>query len=357
MEHFFVGTYSEPILFGTGEVFQGKGKGVYYCSFDGKEISVVSELPLSNPSFLCVDEKRRKVYAVNELKEFQGESGGGVTEITYDENGAMEANASFTTGGTDPCHIVMSPKKDLLVVSNFASGSLAVYELGAEGEILPGKQFFQHEGSSVHPVRQRGPHAHSAIFVGDHMMLVPDLGIDQLVAYSHWGGRVTPEPARGVSLPAGSGPRYGELSPDGKHFYLINEIASSVTHFERDGEHLTACKTVGTLPKDFAGDNICSDLHITPDGKHLYASNRGHDSLSAYRIGVGGELDLLQHYSCRGKTPRNFAITPSGKYLLVGNQSSDTIVAFVILTDGALEFVSETQFPTPVCIRFLREDT
>lgn len=354
MEYFFAGTYSEPILFGTGEVFQGKGKGVYFCSFDGRQVSILAELPLRNPSFLCVDEARKKIYAVNELKEYAGAFGGGVSELDYTDDGTMTFVRSYNTGGTDPCHIVVSPNGELLAISNFASGSLAVFPLAEDGTLLPDRQFFQHEGSSIHPVRQRGPHAHSAIFLGEDTLLVPDLGLDQVVAYRHANGQVTENPEMTLQLPAGSGPRYGELSPDGEHFYLINEIASSVTHFALNNGRLIAQETVNTLPDDFTGDNICSDLHITPDGRHLYASNRGHDSITVYQIGEQGELHFLQRVSCGGKTPRNFAVSPSGGHLLVGNQSSDNVVVFRIENDGRLEPISDISFPTPVCIQFLK---
>ncbi len=352
-QYFCAGTYTEPILFGTGEVFQGKGKGVYLCAFDGREISILSVLPLRNPSFLCLHEERRKIYAVNELKEYLGGFGGGVSEISYGAAGEMSLRSTFGTGGTDPCHVETSPGRDLLAVSNFASGSLTVFPLDGEGSILPGRSLFEHEGSSVHPVRQRGPHAHSAVFAGGSLF-VPDLGLDRLMAYSVREGRVRPDPLQTVALPPGSGPRFGEFAPNGRDFYLINEIASSVTRFVWDGGVLSARETAGTLPADYDGGNICSDLHVTPDGKFLYASNRGHDSIAAFAIAPDGSLRFIERQPCRGRTPRNFAIDPTGSHLLVGNQSSDTIVAFSIGGDGRLSFLSETAFPTPVCIRFFR---
>lgn len=351
MKYFFVGTYTEPILFGTGQVFHGKGAGLYLCSFSQGEIAVIETLPLRNPSFLCVDTEWRRIYAVNELKEYLGEFGGGVTEVFYSDAGKMTERQTFATGGTDPCHIIVSPRRDFLAISNFASGSLTVFPLDGEGAIVPERQIFQHEGTSVHPVRQKGPHAHSAIFADDDTLFVPDLGIDQLVGYSCKEG-ILPAPEITVPVTPGSGPRFGEFSADGKHFYLINEIGSSITHFEWNNRAMTQCGTVSTLPGDFSGNNICSDLHITPDGRYLYASNRGHDSLAVFGIEPNGSLRFIDRVSCGGKTPRNFAIDPAGEYVLVGNQDSDTIVTFLIRADGRLDFVSETPFPTPVCIRF-----
>lgn len=354
-QYFCVGTYTEPILFGTGDIFKGKGKGIYLCAFEDGEITILTTLPLRNPSFLCIDEAYHKIYAVNELKDYLGEFGGGVSEISYDNKGHMKLERSYCTGGTDPCHIAVSPERNMLAISNFASGSVTVFNLDENGAILSDRKLFLHEGSSIHPIRQQGPHAHSIIFTGNAGMLVPDLGIDKLVAYCYNEDDIRIDDANTIRLQPGSGPRYGEFSPNGNHFYLINEIGSSVTHFEWDGNHLREMDTVSTLPEECEVNNICSDLHITPNGNYLYASNRGHDSIAAFRIGEKGELYFVERIPCGGKTPRNFCIVSDGKYVLVGNQDSDNIATFAIGEDGGLKLINKTEFPTPVCIRFFQE--
>lgn len=352
-EYFCLGTYTEPILFGTGEVFQGKGKGVLICSFEDGRIETLSELLVRNPSFLCIDEAQKKIYTVNEMKEYMGEYGGGVTQIDYDEKGYMEISRTFNTRGTDPCHIIQSPVKDFLAVANFASGSLTVFPMDENGDVQENASLFQHQGNSSHPIRQKGPHAHSSIFAPDGQhMYVPDLGIDRLKAYTCLDGRVKGDAAADVEVPAGSGPRFGEFSKDGKHFYLINEIGSQVMHFKYEDGNMIPEEAVGTLPEEYEGDNICSDLHLTPDGRYLYASNRGHDSLVCYGIQKDGSLEFVERQSCGGKTPRNFAIDPAGEYLLAGNQDSDQIVVFRIMENGCLEKISACDFGSPVCIRF-----
>ncbi len=349
-----VGTYSEPILFGTGERFCGKGRGIYLCTLDGADIRIEALLPLSNPSFLTVDEDTGTIYAVNELKEFHGAYGGGVSEISLNENGEMRLIGAYCTKGTDPCHIAVSPDKTRLGIANFADGSVSFFRLDGAGHITGELQHIRHQGSGPHPVRQKGPHAHSVIFDGAGHALVPDLGMDRLVCYDVQGADAQPDAAHSVQLSPGSGPRFGEFSPDHRHFYLINELASSVTHFTCHQGNMQECETVSTLPEDFVGENICSDLHIAPDGRTLYASNRGHDSLAVYRVGADGGLTLLQRISCHGRTPRNFAVTPDGRSLLAGNQDSDTIAVFDVVEDGCLAFRRNVDFPTPVCIRFLR---
>ena len=352
MQHFCLGTYTEPILFGTGEVFQGKGKGIYICSFDAGKIGIKTMLPLRNPSFLCLDEERGKIYTVNEMKEYERQFGGGISEVSYGGNGELRLERSFCTGGADPCHIALAPDKKCVAVANFASGSVSAFPLLPDGSLTGERQLFSHTGSSVHPVRQRGPHAHSVIFTGGGGLLVPDLGTDQVVAYCYEGGEVRPDPQRTLAVKSGNGPRYGEFSPDRKHFYLINEIGSSVTHFLVDKDVLTERETVSTLPGAFEGGNICSDLHITPDGKNLFASNRGHDSLAVFAIGAEGALSALEHVPCGGRTPRSFVVDHTGCYVLVGNQDSDLITTFEIQGGGHLQMISQTNCPSPVCLKF-----
>lgn len=351
-EYFFVGTYTEPILFGTGEVFQGKGKGVYLCALEDGNIRVLEQMDCRNPSFLCVDPARKKVYAVNEMKEYNGEFGGGLTQISYG-SGVMAAQRDMGTGGTDPCHVALAPNGQFLSVANFASGAVTVFPLDEEGNIGE-RRIFRHHGSSVHPIRQRGPHAHATIFLeSENLMFVPDLGLDMVKAYRYEGRDVTPAPELDIPTPAGSGPRSGVFSRDGRFFYLIHEISSQVSCYACDHGRMTRIGCVETLPEGVAKDsNICSDLHLTPDGKYLYASNRGHDSLCCCRVEADGSLTVLRHIPCGGRTPRNFAIDPTGKYLLVGNQDSDTIALFAIGADGDLTGLGLTELGSPVCIRF-----
>lgn len=352
-QYMYIGTYTEPILFGTGEVFQGKGKGVSICAFEDGKITQINTIPVRNPSFVCVDEERKKLYAVNEMKEYQGAFGGGITQISYDEKANMAIESDYNTAGTDPCHIIVSPDQSFVAVANFASGALTSFAVDGKGCLTGEKQVFQHEGSSVHPIRQRGPHAHSTIFAPDGKHLyVPDLGLDKVKAYTYAGGVITPDPDADITVAPGSGPRFGEFSADGKHFYLINEIGSKVMHFAYENGQMIPKETIYTLPEDFTGDNICSDLHLTPDGKYLYASNRGHDSVICCRVEEDGALTFLSRQSCGGRTPRNFVIDPTGKYVLIGNQDSDNITVFEIGEGGALTQVEQCYWGSPVCLRF-----
>lgn len=352
-QYLCIGTYTEAILFGTGEVFRGKGKGVSIAEFEDGIIKSISDAPAVNPSFLCVDTEKKKIYCVNEAKEYMGASGGGTTQFYYSSDGKMQQEITVNTEGKDPCHIVKSPDGRFLAVSNFASGSLSIFYLDGQGNITGEKEVFAHDGKSIHPIRQKGPHAHSTIFApGGKVMYVPDLGTDRLVAYENVNGRVVAAPHKDVKVSNGSGPRYGEFSGDGKHFYLILELASGIIHFTYEAGCLREESVISTLPAGFSGDNICSDLHLSHDGKYLYASNRGHDSIACYEIADNGSLTLMEIVPSGGKTPRNFAVDPTGRYLLVGNQDSDNITIFQRLENGRLVQAHRQYWGSPVCIRF-----
>ncbi len=355
-QYFALGAYTEPILFGTGEVYQGKGRGITVCTFDEGKIEIVTEIPVRNPSFLYIDEIKHKIYAVNEMKEYLSEEGGGLTQLSYTDDFTMTIEDTWNAGGKDPCHLEAAPGGEFIAISNFASGSVTTFPLDKNGNVIgSGRKVFQHKGSSVHPVRQTGPHAHSCIFSAENNLLfVPDLGIDSVVSYKIDGAEISPDESGSITVNAGSGPRYGEFSSDGAHFYLINEISSRVIHYSCDNGRLNFKQEVKTLPDDFTGDNICSDLHITPDGTRLYASNRGHDSIVSFEIGNNGDLSLIDRTPCGGKTPRNFSVDLTGKHLLVGNQDSNLITVFRIAADGKLDKISDWETGSPVCIKFFK---
>lgn len=357
MQYVCVGTYTEPIRFGTGETFRGKGEGIYFCAFEEGALRRLGCVPARNPSFLCVDRRHKRIYAVNELKRYLGWEGGGCTQFSYDLDGSMRALDTVPVGGADPCHIAMAPDGSFLGVANFAGGSVCVIPLEENGDMQSRRiQVFQHEGRSLHPQRQSAPHAHSVIFQpGGRRMLVPDLGTDGLAVYRYEGSPPEVRLEQVIPVRAGSGPRTGEFSRDGRNFYLLNELGCAVTRYVVRQDGLEERERLSTLPQGFQGSNLCSDLHLAPGGKYLYAANRGHDSICCFAVKEDGALALVERVPCGGRTPRNFAIDPRGEYLLAGNQDSDSIAVFRIGQDGRLRLLDCAAFPTPVCIRFLDE--
>ena len=354
MKQFFcLGSYTESILFGTGEMFRGKGAGVSICAFEDGRIETLSSLAMCNPSFVCLNEKKQKIYAVNEAKEFQGAYGGGITQIAYDETSRMYVEAALCTGGADPCHVALAPDGRFVTVANFADGRVSVFPVNGAGSLVATRALFQHTGRGADAVRQSGSHAHSAVFAPDApLVFVPGLGTDRVEAYRWEQGCIIPQASASITVAPGSGPRVGVFHPNGGHFYLANELSSRVMHFSYANGVLHFSHEVSTLPDGCVQESICADLHLSADGAFLYASNRGHDSIAVFRILPSGEPKFVECVSCGGRTPRNFAIDPTGHYLLAANQDSDSIVVFSIEDNGCLSQKQTFAYGSPVCIRF-----
>jgi 6-phosphogluconolactonase len=357
----FVGTYTQPIKFGTGQILEGKGEGIYCYELDlktGALILINISTGIANPSYLALDESKRFLYAVNELKEFEGKVSGAVSAFSIEPARKLTLLNQKATLGTDPCYVIVNNKSKHVFVTNFASGSISVFPKKADGSLGEHSQFIQHEGSSRDPRRQQGPHAHSLTFDKDNgYAFIPDLGIDKLMIYKfdQVNGRLETGSIPFLASEPGAGPRYCAFHPAGKFCYLINELNSTLSALSYD-KATGSFEVVQTVPTIIDGsdvENTCADVHISPDGKYVYASNRGHDSIIIYGINqTSGKLTYAAAEPCGGKTPRNFAIDPTGTYLLVGNQDTDNIVVFARnLSDGTLKKVSETQVGTPVCIK------
>ena len=362
----YVGTYTEPIRFGTGKVLIGKGEGIYLLELDlysGKLKHLKTFSKIINPSYLAINKKSRYLYAVNELKEYCGEASGSVSAFTITKSsGALTHINTRPTGGTDPCHVEIDSAGTHIYVSNFMSGSVCVFPLDPNGSIKESSQFIQHKGKSIDPIRQAGPHAHSLVFSPDEQYaFVPDLGLDKLMIY-----RVDPKThtlhereVLSFEVKPGAGPRHCTFDAGGKFCYLINELDSTilVLSYDQQAGFFTELQCVSSLPDGYqAPGNTCADIHIAPDGRYLYGSNRGHDSVIIYKVDQKtGMLSFVDCPSCGGKTPRKFTIDPSGKFLLCANQDSDEIVVFSIEKDsGLLNGESRIAIPTPVCVKSIR---
>jgi 6-phosphogluconolactonase len=363
-EWLLIGTYTEPILFGTGEVVQGKGKGIHLYSFDDETGRFTGEgvfEGIQNPSYLCLSRDKRFLYAVNELKDFDGEASGGASAFAVEweeDKPSLHFLNQQRTHGTDPCHINIDRQARCVYAANYSSGSVTVFQVMGNGSLSSASDCVQHEGRGKDPGRQAGPHAHAVVLTPDqNLLLAPDLGMDKLMVYKPdkaTGKLHVPEKAY-VSAEPGDGPRYCEFHPNGRFCYVINELSSSVSllHYRAGSRSFSLEQKVSTLPTDDTGPNFCADLHITPDGCYLYASNRGHDSITAFAIDPHtGELEWRACFSCGGRTPRNFALSLSGRYLLVANQDSDNLVSFRIdYATGAAVKAHEIAAPMPVCVK------
>jgi 6-phosphogluconolactonase len=362
----YVGTYSEPLLFGTGQVVQGKGKGIYAFRFDAAEGSLdplgVTE-GVRNSSYLAFDPKRKCLYCVNEFKEYEGKASGAVSSFRIDqETGALTYLNTKASHGTDPCHLIVDKTGKNVLIANFASGSVCVLPIAEDGSLKEASCVIQHEGKSVDPKRQAGPHAHAVeIDANNRYVFVPELGGDTVMIYEldPDAGKITPNKNQPfIRMAPGAGPRQLVMHPNGKLAFLINELNSTMTSYAYDPSRgtLSEIMTLPTLPKDFSGHSSCAEVQIHPSGKFLYGSNRGHDSIVIYGVDAStGRLTLIGHEPTRGKIPRNFEVHPGGEFLAAANQDSDNVVLFRIDTStGKLAPTgSVVHAGTPICVRFM----
>jgi len=362
----YVGTYTETIRFGSGKILEGKGEGIYAYRLDqssGALEWVGTTTGVSNPSYLALGPEGRFLYAVNELKSYEEQPSGTVSAFAVDpETGALTLLNKRLTHGTDPCHVLGDRKGAYVFVSNFMSGSVCVLPVLGDGRLGAASDFIQHQGASIDPVRQRGPHAHSVTLdAANRFAFVPDLGLDRLMVYRFDRGRGKLEPHAVPWLKGrpGAGPRHLAFHPGGRFAFLINEIDCTLAALSYDARKgaFKELQIVSTLPEGFQGSSSCAAIQVSPSGAFVYGSNRGHDSLVIHRIDQRtGRLTYVDHASTQGKTPRHFGIDPSGMFLLVANQDTDTIVIFRIHPQaGTLEPTGQvTPVPTPVCVKFLR---
>jgi 6-phosphogluconolactonase len=352
----YVGTYTED---------GSKSKGIYAYRFDPataetKALGLVAET--INPSFLAVHPNHRFLYAVNEVGKYKGQSSGAVSAFAIDRvTGKLTLLNEVPSRGADPCYITLDKTGKHVLVANYTGGSVAVFPVLDDGRLGEASAFVKHQGHGTNPERQEGPHAHSIDLSPDNRFaLVDDLGLDQVIAYRFDSatGSLTPNEPVFAKVNPGAGPRHFALHPNGKFAYVINEMQSTVTVFAYDaaGGRLRLLHTISTLPKGFTGQNDDAEVQVHPSGKFLYASNRGHDSITAFAIDpTKGTLTPVESFSTRGKTPRSFEIDPTGSLLFAANQKSNNIVVFRI--DGGTGRLTPTgqvlEVESPVCVKFV----
>ena len=355
----YIGTYTRALSHTPGSA-----EGIYRCRFDPESGAVAVEgvVPGAiNPSYLALDPQRKYLYAVEEIDDYEGQASGAISAFAVDANsGDLTWLNRQATHGTAPCHVSVEPTGRWVLVANYGSGSIAAYPIEGGGRLGAASAFVQHEGGSVNPDRQQGPHAHMIMpDPGNRRILVNDLGLDRVLAYNFdtERGTLTLDTTAGGTIEPGGGPRHLAFHPSRDIVYVLHEIGSALTTFAYDPERgtLTALQTLPTLPADFDGRNSCADIHVAPSGCFVYSSNRGHDSIAMFAVDeASGILTAVGHVPTGGSTPRNFAIDPSGAFLLAANQRSDSIVSFRV--DQETGWLTPTghvaAVPTPVCVIF-----
>jgi 6-phosphogluconolactonase len=360
---------SKNYLLYVGTYTTGESKGIYvyrYNTASGQLTPLGLAAESANPSFLAVAPNGKFLYAVNELQNFNGEKSGAVTAFAIDhKTGKLARLNQVASRGEDPCYISLDKTGKYVLVANYTSGNVAVFPVQKDGSLGEASAFVQHHGSGPNHERQEGPHAHWIQTTADNRFaIVADLGLDKLMVYRFdaSNGSLTPNDPPAGDLAPGEGPRHVAFAPDQKFAYSANELKSTVTAFSYDAEKgvLERFQTVSTVPKDFRGNNDAAEIHIHPNGRLLYTSNRGADSIAQFSIdGKSGSVALLDTFSTQGKSPRDFELDPDASHLLVANQDTGNVVVFRIdpATGRALPTPGQSiKIPAPVCLTFVKEE-
>ena len=340
------------ILTGT---YTGDGsEGVYLLTFDPDSGTISNDglvASCQSPAFIAVSKDNKFIYTANEtdssfISAYQWD----------DENNQMNLLNTQPTGGAWACYIHVNRERNLVAVSNYGTGNILFYPVNVDGSIAGEPTISQHVGSGPHQ-NQKGPHAHCIRFRDeDHRAFAVDLGIDQILTYPIDEEGNVGEFSTAIILEGGDGPRHLTFHPNGQYAYVVNELSSSVVamSYDPDTGLMETINRSSTLPEDFEGENHCADIHITDDGRFLYASNRGHNSIAMFSVAADGSITFLGTESVLGDWPRNFTLTPDNGHLIVANQRSGNVVVFDRDEDtGLLNFTgNQLSMSQPVCLMF-----
>jgi len=342
----FLGTYTRTA-----------SRGIYAVRLDlatGALTTPVVAAETPNPSFLAFTPDHRTLYAVSESNAMAAAF---ATDLAAGTLRPLQPPQS--SGGVAPCHLVVDRSQRTLVVANYHTGIVAAIPLHADGT-LGAPNLVPHTGHSVDPERQTSPHVHSVTLSPDgRFVIVCDLGLDRIFTYRLDAARALLQPAEPayVATAPGSGPRHFDFGRDGRHGYALTEMGNTVTTYDYDAATgaLTPRQTLSTLPPDFRGVSHGAEIRVHPNGRFLYASNRGHDSLAVFAIDAEtGRLSPVEITPCGGANPRNFAVSPDGGWILCANQNSNSLTVLKIdSATGRLTLTAHTAaVPLPVCVLF-----
>ena len=351
------------VFFGTHSA--GPNRGISVAHFDSNtgvltKPELVVEAPA--PAYFVLHPDGRHLYACNSNDFSKGYTGETISAYSIDpKNGRLTLLNQQPSGGADPSYITIDATNRFALVANYKGGNISVIALNPDGSLGKRTAFFQHTGSSVNSVRQTQAYAHSIrLDPANRFALVADLGLDKVFIYSfnQKDGSLTPNDPPFVKVAPGSGPRHLAFHPNGRFVFLINEMASTIISYAWDSKkgRITELQTISTLPSDYKGTSACAEIEVHPNGKFLYATNRGHDSIAVFSIDVSpGKLTLIEHVPTQGRTPRNFSFDPTNRWLIVTNHDSDNAMVFRV--DEKSGGLTPKGKPVPIfypfCVRFL----
>lgn len=312
---------------------------------------------VEHPSFLATHPSGEILYAVSEMPPPEG---GELVALRVDPgDGSLRVFDRVPSHGAAPCYVSVDPAGRYAYVANYASGTVAVYALEHDGRFGEVVATHVHRGSGP-SARQDGPHAHCIVPGPDgHSVYAADLGTDRISQYLHHRQRNGEEFRLDIELvlEGGAGPRHLVFHRQQPIAFVVCELDSTIAPLGLDSStgHLTRLGSYSTLPDDYEGESIAAEVRVHPNGRFVYASNRGADSIAVFGFASPGEpLERLGHVPSGGQTPRNFAVHPSGRSLLVANQDSDTVVVFAIDPESGIPTELDVAYAVsePVCLAY-----
>jgi 6-phosphogluconolactonase len=347
----FLGTYTRT----------GISKGIYTVRLD-RETGALGNPELAaettDPAWLTFSPDKRHLYAIHASRA-QG-MGFSVDATT---GKLTPPPAASPAGGTDPVgppsHLAVDATGRVLLAANYHESFVATTAIRADGT-LGETRIIRHEGKGTHPTRQEKPHVHSVTLSPDNrFVVVADLGLDRVFSYAldPATASLTPASPPFVTTSAGAGPRHFKFGRDGRHAYVINELDNTITVFDYDASRgaLSPKQTLSTLPRDFKGQSATAEIRVHPNGRFIYGSNRGDDSIAAFNVNSQtGELTFVEAVKTGGKNPRNFALSPDGKWLVCGHQDTPLLTVFRVdeVTGRLSRNPSTANVPACVCVLF-----
>ncbi|WP_164974181.1 lactonase family protein [Filimonas effusa] len=321
------------LFIGTNSDAKEGGIHIYRFNPNKGEATFISKVETGYATYMAVSQDKKYVYAVNELP---GGNDGEVSAFALDKTkGALSLINKQTTGGPSPCYVSVDSTGKNVVVANYAGGNIVLYKTGQDGALQPVLQTLGHEGYGVNVTRQEMPHPHSVVFSPDQQFLFSaDLGNDRVYKYKFNANDAATPLTDGdpqyYTVEDGSGPRHIVFSPNRQFAYVINELSGKIIAYQYNNGQLTEVQTIEATKTGDKNDMGAADIHITPDGKFLYASNRGKaNDIAIFKTSSDGKLLEVGHQKV-GEHPRNFMIDPTGRFLLVANRDSNNIQIFVI---------------------------
>ena len=344
----YVGTYTSE-----------GSEGIYLCDFNSESGDITLDKTfkgVDNPSFLKVSADKKYLYSVSRTTKEIEKSGGFVIAYKIGKNGVLHFLNKQISNGAAPCHIDVSPDGKFAAIATYTGGTVSLYPIKPDGSLNYPSTVINNN-SSGNNEDGTVSHAHSIKFSPfDNTVFSADLGTDKLNIYHLEKGVLNSYGQYFVKLEKGVGPRHFEFHPNGNTIYVINELNSTVSIVKKKNNRWDIVQNISTLPPGFEGKSYCADIHISDDGKYLYGSNRGHNSIAVFDVNPeSSDLVFKGTVLVEGDWPRNFSLSPDGKFMLVANQRSGNITVFKIHPEtGMPEFTGkEIKLPAPVCLEFL----